>query len=299
MLSNTNTQTVFRREFLKTVSLGSVALAIPSFNPLSLLDSDTMKKTQSKIGLQLYTVRKDIEKDLVGTLEKVAAIGYAGVETAFFPEDVTYAQAGKVLKEVGLPVFAAHCEIPMGDQKKAMLDMAEAYGCKRMVWHGWPEDSRYGTKDGTKALADIYNEAYHFAKSNGLAFGIHNHWWEFEQQEEGHYPYQILLDEMEEDIFWEIDTYWVKVAGHEPAEIITRLGKRCPMLHIKDGPAKKGEPMVAVGKGVQDFPRIAKASQGHVDWWIVELDECATDMMEAVRESYAYVTQNGLATGKT
>jgi uncharacterized membrane protein len=67
-------------------------------------------------------------------------------------------------------------------------------------------------------------------------------------------------------------------------------------LHIKDGPAVKDAPMVAVGDGTLDFVAIAQSSAA--EWWIVELDECATDMLEAVQKSYTYLTARGLAVGK-
>ncbi len=258
---------------------------------------------KGQIALQLYSLRNEMEKDLAGTLEKIAEIGYRWVETAFFPEGVSLEQAGQLLKQNGLSVCAIHCEFPEGEQKSKMLELAEAYDCQRMVWHGWPEDERYQTLEGTRELIDIYNEANQFAKSNGLQFGLHNHWWEFEQQPSGRHVYLELLEGLEPDVFFEIDTYWVKVAGHDPAKIVASFGSRAPLLHIKDGPAKFSnaldkdvpEPMVAVGQGTQDFPKIVAAAKGHTEWMIVELDVCATDMLTAVKDSYQYLTSNQLA----
>jgi len=279
-----------RRKFLKTITIGSAALALPAV-------ALSQPGTPAKIGLQLWTLRKEMETDLSGTLQNIADIGFGGVETAFFPDHVTVRQAAKALDQAGLKVFSVHCEIPIGKQKDNMLEMAEAYQCTRMVWHGWPEDSRYKTKDGIKQLAEIYNQANAFAQSNGLQFGLHNHWWELEVKEDGTYPYQTLIDLIDENIFFEIDTYWAKVAGQDPAVIVGNLGKRAPLLHIKDGPGIQDKPMVAVGKGVQDFPGIVAAANGTTEWMIVELDECKTDMLQAVRDSYSYLTRNGLAQG--
>jgi hypothetical protein len=71
------------------------------------------------------------------------------------------------------------------------------------------------------------------------------------------------------------------------------------LLHIKDGPAVRGEPMVAVGDGVLDVPSIIQAGAGSTQWLIVELDACATDMMEAVEKSYDYLVGKGLARGNS
>ena len=111
---------------------------------------------------------------------------------------------------------------------------------------------------------------------------------------------------LDKDIFFEIDTYWVKVAGHNPATIVKKLGKRAPLLHIKDGPAiwresladDNPDPMVAVGKGTQDFPAIVKAAAGNTEWMIVEMDKTTGDVFDALKESYDYLLRNGMATGR-
>ena len=171
-----------------------------------------------------------------------------------------------------------------------------------MIWHGWPEDPRYGTLEGTKALAAIYNQCNRFAKDNGLRFGLHNHWWEYRNRVGGRYVFEVLLEEIDPDIFFEVDTYWVKVAGHDPAAIVRRLGARAQLLHIKDGPARYNDtlaidnpdPMTAVGKGTQNFPAIVRASNGHADWLVVEMDRTATDVFDALRESVDYLRRNAM-----
>ena len=123
---------------------------------------------------------------------------------------------------------------------------------------------------------------------------------------DGKFVYEVLLESVEPDIFFEIDTYWVKVAGHDPAAIVAKFGKRAPLLHIKDGPARwtdslpsdKPEPMTAVGKGTQNFPAIVKAANGNTEWMVVEMDVVATDVFAAIRDSYDYLVKNKLAKGK-
>jgi len=80
--------------------------------------------------------------------------------------------------------------------------------------------------------------------------------------------------------------------------VVRQYAKRIPCLHIKDGPLVQGKPHTAVGKGKMKMaPIIAAADPKVLEWLIVELDECATDMMQAVRDSYAYLTGEGLAEG--
>ncbi len=292
-------QRITRRQFVAT-SAGSILLASSLWNCKSVAD----EKPMAKIGLQLYTVRDQIAKDIEGTLRRVAEFGFHGVETGFWPEGVSVEDAGKFLKAAGLKVFSAHCEIPIGENKSEFLRIADAFECKRMVWHGWPEDQRYKTTEGIKELADIYNESGRFAKENGLMFGIHNHWWEFHNKIDDRFAYQVLLDDLNEEIFFELDTYWLKTAGHEPAKIVADFGRRAPLLHIKDGPARYTDdlvndptPMTAAGKGSQDFPAIVKAAAGNTEWMIVEMDRTAGDVFEAIDQSYNYLVGNRLADG--
>ena len=291
-----------RKKFLQMTCLTALGASLIPERRLT----DFYSSSPAPIALQLYTVRSEFEKDIAGTLHKVAQVGFEAVETAFWPENITIKQASKLLNEAGLAVCSAHIELPVGEKKSSMLETAEAFHCKRMIWHGWPEDKRYSTADGTKELADLYNEANHFAKVNGLQFGLHNHWWEFRNKVDGRYVYEVLLERLEPDIFFEIDTYWVKVAGHDPAKIVGHFGKRAQLLHIKDGPAKwndslpadNPDPMVAVGAGTQDFPAIVKAAGGNTAWMVVEMDRVATDLFTAIQNSYNYLVKNGLAKGK-
>ena len=295
-----------RKDFLQMTAMGMLgASAIPSL----VLQGCAEKNASASfpgIALQLYTLRNEIQKDISGTLKRVADIGFSTVETAFWPEGISVQQAAKFLRDAGLTVSSAHIELPIADKKTIFLETAEALGCKKMIWHGWPEDKRYSTLEGTKELIAIYNEANQFAKSNGLQFELHDHWWEYRNKIGDSYVYELLLEQVEPDIFFEIDTYWVKVAGHDPATIVKTFGKRAPFLHIKDGPAKwndslpedNPDPMTAVGKGTQNFPAIAKAANGNTEWMVVEMDVTATDVFEAINDSYYYLVKNGLAKGK-
>ena len=257
----------------------------------------------AKLSVQLYTVRDAFVKDIPGTLKKIADMGFKYVETAFWPEGISIEKASQYINDAGLLVSSSHIEIPIGAQKQIMLDTANAFGTTKMIWHGWPEDKRYSSLAGTKELIAIYNEASKFATGNGLQFGLHNHWWEYRNKVGGKLVYEILLEELDPAIFLEMDTYWVKVAGHNPASIITKLGKRAKFLHIKDGPAlyndqlaiDNPDPMTPVGKGTQNFPAIIKAANGNPEFLVIEMDKTAIDVFIALKESFDYMINNKLA----
>lgn len=245
------------------------------------------------IALQLYTLREAMAQDFEGVVRKVADVGYVGVEPAGFP-GTTPEAAGRLFGELGLEVPSAHTPLPIGEQKQEVLDTMNALGSRRIVSGLGPD--HFKTTDQIKASCDTLNEASAAAVEHGMTFGIHNHWWEF-LQVEGRYVYQVMLEHLASEVFFEVDTYWVKTAGVDPAAVVRELGARAPLLHIKDGPCTKEAPMTAVGEGIVDFHSIAEAGGNIAEWMIVELDRCATDMMEAVEKSYTYLIGERLARG--
>jgi sugar phosphate isomerase/epimerase len=248
----------------------------------------------SPIGLQLYSVREYVQQNgFEDAVRKVAAMGYIGVEPAGFP-GTTAEAAGKLFKDLGLVAPSAHTGLPLGHTKNEVLDAMRAIDCPRIITGKGPAD--FETLDKIKATCDLFNEACQVARENGMAFGIHNHWWEYIQVE-GRYVYQVMLELLDPAIFFELDTYWIKTAGVDPAQVVRETGSRAPFLHIKDGPCVKSEPMTAVGDGVMDFPAIVEAGRPHTEWLVVEIDRCAMDMMDAVAKSYSYLVGSGLARG--
>ena len=244
------------------------------------------------IAVQLYSLREEIKNDLMGIMTKLASIGYIGVEPY---ADVDHKAVATACKEVGLKVISSHLPPPIGDTKAATLEAAEIYGIEKIIIP-WMDPSYFESEGTIKRLCDTLNAAEKVAKENGLILGYHNHDFEFSSIN-GTAP-RIFAEYLSPSIFFEIDTYWVQVGGHDVPELLTNLGTRAPLLHIKDGPAVKGTPMTAVGDGVMDVPAIVAAGGDSIEWLIVELDACATDMMEAVEKSYHYMINEGLAHGK-
>ena len=237
------------------------------------------------IALQLYTVRNQLAADFPGTLRRVHEVGYRAVET--YPFNIANREAGELLAAADLEVISMHCDLPLDDALPGVLDAASAFGCKKVIWHGWPRSSEHDSVEGLQRLAARYNQAHRIARDHGLELGLHNHWWEFERIG-GVYPYKLFNELLHPDIFLEIDTYWVQTAGLNPAQIISELSPRVKLLHLKDGPAVHGPPMTALGQGVLHFPTILGALRSPVDL-VVELDECATDIFETIKLSLNYI----------
>ncbi|MCF8240942.1 MAG: sugar phosphate isomerase/epimerase [Melioribacteraceae bacterium] len=282
-----------RRNFIKVLGLGAAAFSLPNINLFASTDSIP------NLGIQLYTVRYEIEKDFEIAVKRIAEIGYKGIESYPLPENITLKYASKVFHDAGLEVFSIHSELPVGQNLETALKTTDAYNSKLVVYHGWPEDDKYKGEDNLKSTVELYNEIGEKLKSHGLQFGLHNHWWEFEKVD-GIIPFYYLLENLNDAIFFEIDTYWAKTAGMNPAEIIEDFGKRAKLLHIKDGPAVKGDAMYAqvpVGSGNVDFQSVYSACKDNTEWMIVEFDEYERNIFDGIDDSYDYLTKNKFAVG--
>ena len=247
------------------------------------------------LAVQLYSLREAAAEDFPAVLKDVAAMGYKGVETAGL-NGMTAAEVKAMLDDLGLAVAGCHCPLPAAENISQAVDECGALGTTCIVTGFGPDD--YQTEQAAKDNTARIQAAAALAAENGLQLGYHNHWWEFDKNFGGRTPHEILMAGAP-DVFAEIDVYWVKFGGGDPAEVVARLSSRAPLLHIKDGNLTPDHIHTAVGAGKLDIPRIIGAADPAVtQWLIVELDNCATDMAGAVRQSAEYLTSNGLAEGR-
>ncbi len=247
------------------------------------------------IGLQLYTLRETAKDDFFGVLAQVADAGYRGVEPAGLhghtPEEVR-----KVLDDLGLVACSTHGRVVTPENLNESVDAAKALGYEMLI-SGWNKDD-WRTLDGIKRGAEAFEQAAALLAPHGLRMGYHNHWWELDVIE-GKYGIEHFL-ELAPNAFSQMDTYWAANFGAvNVPELVANHAARIPTLHIKDGPLIRDEPHVAAGTGEMDIPAvIAAADESVLEWLVVELDACATDMLTAVRESCAYLAGEGLGEGK-
>lgn len=247
------------------------------------------------IGLQLYSVREALAEGFENTVRKIADMGYVGVEPyGGLPANLN--DAATLFKELDLEVFNSHIGFPDDENREPVLQIAEAFNLSRVAIAFLPPDM-FESIDSIKGVCEQLNHANEFAKSNNLTLGYHNHWWEFKEIE-GQGTLDVMLAELEDDIFLEVDTYWVQVGGLDVISVLEQVGNRAPLLHLKDGSLNKDDAMLAVGSGQMPVKEIVQATQETTEWYIVELDRSDTDMLEAVQASYTYLTSNGLAQGR-
>ncbi len=249
------------------------------------------------IAVQLYSMRAAAALDFRGVLEQAATAGYLGVEYAnLLGNDPR--QVRRWTADLGLVSVSAHRPMPIGDTANQVLDESSELGVDMLVVP-WASPDRFVDLPSIQGLADDLLRARENAAARGISLGYHNHEFELAAVIDGRSGLEHLFDATGPLVFAEIDVYWAQVGGADPAALIARMGSLVRLLHIKDGPADAtGSPHVAVGSGVIDVHSIAAAA-GHVTWDIVELDECDTDMFEAIAASQRWLVGEGLAQGRS
>ena len=246
------------------------------------------------ISVQLYSLRDASADNFDEVLKRLADIGYLGVEpfNLFGKSPKEFRQQ---VEDLGMTVSSTHYPWANRSDINEVIDTVGALDLSRAAGGFGPDD--FADRNAIARTVDTVNDLTDKLNHAGLELFLHNHWWEFVEHE-GRKGYHILQEECP-DVLFEVDTYWAANFGDsDPVSEVRRIRKRAPLLHIKDGPLTKGEAHVAVGEGRMDIPAIIDAADEDIlEWIVVELDDCDTDMMTAVQKSYAYLTHNELATG--
>lgn len=273
-----------RRSFL---AASAAALAASSLSRVAYATAPSPRA----FGLQLYTVRKDIQADTPGVLDTVRKIGYRSVETFAAQYTRPAKELRRMISDAGLALPSAHFGYTDLGQK---FDYAKELGAKYIVV-GAPPFQKANSADAFKEFAAQYNQWGQEAAKYGMEFGFHNHNIEF-QSFNGVTGLEILMKETDPKLVkWQMDCYWVAQAGEDPIAMIHKYGKRLQTLHFKDRKpnvptsVKPGAPahFTEVGTGTIDFKAIwAAASALHIPYFFVEQDQTEIPPLESIKISY-------------
>ena len=253
------------------------------------------------IGLQLYSVRDDMEADFAGTLKKVKEMGYDGVEFAGL-YGKTVAEAKKLCEEIGLVPVSAHVPLDelVADPEGVIANYLQL-GVSQIVIPYLTEEYRPGAA-GFDTLIGWAKKLGALCKAAGLKLAYHNHDFEFTKVGE-EYALDILYREVPADCLeTQLDTCWAFVGGEDPVKYVKKYAGRQYTVHLKDfwvsaDAAKghkaeklyqligldaghqvkeeEGQPFCLrpVGYGLQNIPAIVQAAEeSGAKWIIVEQD---------------------------
>jgi sugar phosphate isomerase/epimerase len=262
------------------------------------------------VGIQLYAVKDELQKDPAGTLKALRAIGYGEVETAGFA-GLTARQFHALLAEAGLGAPSAHLGFdpanlgPAFDDAHALGARYAASGSLRsLVQHDLPPGATDSgmTLEEAKRTAGLANHIGEQARRVGLQYVYHNHDFEFADQGDGAIGYDLLLKETDPQLVkFEIDCGWMTLGGRDPRAYFARYPHRFPMIHVKDflptpagprAPDAPAHPGAELGHGMIDYrPILVAAEKAGLKHYFAEQEGPFTRMsqLEAARQACEYL----------
>ncbi len=286
-----------RRDFIKQAGILAVATSVlPSFA------CSAIKPVANKnIGLQLYSLRNIIGKDIKGIIEKVAAIGYKEVETyGYSAKDGFWGLDAKtfadLLKQHGMKSPSGHFNMDgymVGrgqDELKSYIDAANILGSEYVTVPYLGAGVRK-TADDFKKIAQKLNEAASVCKSSGIKLAYHNHDFEFTKFANTT-GYEIMLNETDKNLVdYELDLYWVAKSGIDPIALFKAHPKRFTMWHVKDMDKTNNAVNTEIGQGAVNFKSIfAEAKLSGVKHYFVEHEfNYKPNELGSVKTSFDYV----------
>jgi len=285
-----------RRDFLQLSGLSVAATAL-STDRLALADTFFGPK---HVGLQLWSVRDDMNKDAAGTLQALAKMGYKEVEPfGYDPASgkifgLPIADFIKLLKANGLKMHSSHNNFKLADynpstkmlsdRAKKIIDVAASAGQKYIINAYLDEPERAKTKE----VVQLMEAAGMYAKKAGLKLGYHNHDFEFKTKgADGRLLYETLLQDVDPKLLtFEMDIYWVAFAGLNPVDWFNKYPGRFELCHAKDMAAADKHPSIEFGDGTIDFKTIfANRSKAGLKYFVIELENYLTTPMKGVEKS--------------
>jgi sugar phosphate isomerase/epimerase len=227
------------------------------------------------IALQLYSVRKDCERDLPGTLKAVAKMGYEGVEFAGY-YDRSAAELRKMVDDLGLKVAGTHIglETLLGDQLAASVEFNQAIGNNFLIVPGLSKEHT-GSRAAWLKTAQTFNAIADKLKPRGMYTGYHNHHTEFTPME-GELPWDTFFGNTKAEVVMQVDAGNALHGNADPVPFLEKYPGRALTVHLKE--YSKSNDKAIIGEGDvrwNDLFRLCE-STGKTQWYIVE------------QESYAY-----------
>lgn len=257
------------------------------------------------LGVQLYTVRTLMPKDPRGTLAAIAGMGYQFVE----PGRGQLATLEPILKELKLATPSVGLELPLvtgapmpAGGPKSLADAIGPLPDKGVrfaviAYVGKPQRDEPGFYD---RFADQMNRAGQECRRLGVQLCYHHHSFEFDPSS-GRRPFDVLVEKFDPKLVrFEVDTFWLRIGGEDPARMLRRLKGRVSLVHLKD--AARGaaveyneakvprEAFREIGNGELNWPDVLKACQeAGVEHYIVEQDWWPGDPLDSLKQSIQYL----------
>jgi sugar phosphate isomerase/epimerase len=254
-------------------------------------------KPQKNIGLQLYSIRDSIMKNVPAAIEKVAKMGYKFVEPAGYEDGKLYGMAPAAFRALcqknGLTILSSHVGQFLPDSASyaktmawwdACIEAHVAAGAKFLV-QPFMGDGAYRSLDTLKRYCEYFNTIGEKCKAKGIRFGYHNHDKEFSTKLEGQTIYDFMMANTDpKKVMFEMDLYWAVVGGAKPVDYFNKYPGRIELWHIKD----KKE--IGGAGTMMDWAAIwAAAPKSGMQYGIVEVEEYSFDQFTSCQKSIDFL----------
>lgn len=286
---------VTRRNFIINTSLAATAvLALPSL---------AFSMNKKEIGLQLYTLREELPKNVKQTLEKVAASGYTNVETyGFSIKDqfwgLSPVELKKILDANNLKAVSGHYNLGSYLYDGNTAELIAAIEAAKILKNEfltvpWIDEPFRKSIEDYKKIALRLNQAAKMCKEAGLKLAYHNHDFEF-QKHDGITGYEILLNETDKNlVYFELDLYWVVRSGNDPLKLFKENPGRFKMWHVKDMDKTNQALNTEIGSGSIDFkPFFKEAKQsGMIHFFVEQENNYAGNSFQSIKTSSDFISK--------
>ncbi|PTS98094.1 sugar phosphate isomerase/epimerase [Pedobacter sp. HMWF019] len=282
-----------RRTFIKQTGLAAAGVL--------LMPSLAFKPSKKKVGIQLYSLREQLPKDVKGVIRKVAQTGFKEVETyGYSVKDKFWGLDAKAFKalldENDLSAPSGHYGMDEfiksgnAEELKSYIEAANIVGGKYITVPWLGEPLRANLDDFKKVSAKL-NQAAEICKASGLKLAYHNHDFEFHPYGDSN-GYQVMLKETDPNlVHFEMDLYWVVRSGNDPVKLFEAHPGRFPMWHVKDMDKVNSHINTEAGSGSIDFKAIFKeAKLAGLKHAFLEQENFAMDPYASIKKSYNYIS---------
>lgn len=301
-----------RRTFIKS---GAMAIAAAAILPHSSCTS-AAKGKKGIVGVQLYSVRDDMMNDPLGSLKKVAEMGYKYVEHANYVDGKFYgyapAEFRKILDDTGLNMISGHTVMgrehwdeaknDFSDSWKKLVDDAAVLG-QKYVTSPSMDDSMRSNYDDFKHYMDIFNKCGELCQKNGMKFGYHNHDFEFSEKLNDEKLFDIMMKSMDPDkVVVQLDIGNLYNGGAVALDVVKQYPGRFEIIHVKDeilstGGEEKYESTI-IGTGIVNAKEVVDLATkiGGTQVYIIEQESYqGKTPMECIKEDLEVMKKWGYA----
>jgi len=249
-------------------------------------------------GIQMYALRDEAERDILGTLEKIADMGYKAIESIGYfnspPE-----QLKKRADELGIDIPSMLVSLNFKTLAKLDRDFANdiefAAGIGvSYITVPWVPMHEQPTIEDMHFLADVLIRCGEQTKALGMKLALHNHDYELKLVD-GRPAFDRLLELVPEELMAaELDLGWIYIAGYDPAEYLKKHKARTPLVHIRN--FKTGRKDTELGKGVIEMEQLLQEiEKTDVQYMFVEQEDFLTSSLDSAKANILYLKKLGYA----